>query len=638
MKTAHALPGLFAFLPLLAFAQGFPDPFADMSIIDLEPPAVEQPKAPERKAAPAADAPAKAAPPAAPRPRTWGEGVDDWTRPVPDWQPIAADEHPRLVFRRGDVEELRRRAKTPEGKIILRRLQDILEGPFTLWHPAGHGLLFQISGDQKHADTAREQVERILKEGLKDKDDRYGFRNPGGGGPMRAGPAIGAMGLAYDLAGAGWETGFRVLVARAILDNPFTASIAKGGPLGPSVNHYGAAVGGVGLGLLAIRGDHGVDAAKLEPLLQRIFEQTREEIARGHGERGYYFEGHQCGRISSNTGILPFLAASANAAGLDLVSGSDNARWLSAKWIYEFSLNPDKSYTNPQRGMYCRTFPRGGMISQVGDFAFGFAVCPPEYIPALKWVYENQVEPGPVKTFDVIEYPHTAIFALAHWPLDTPAENPEAKPELFPRVLRDRGPGYYIFRNGWSGEGKDIVVNVLLGSSQNGRGMASGGSVYVTGKGLGWSEPHATYRFPGIFYGSTPVFEEFQADGSGVLSAITPAKVNKFNLDVALTREQATSLAVDFSGKSGAEALVAMVGPLTGHQVEYWMDIKAATPKDVEGQDGYATRTTAIELGGQKGYVMTLQKGEAPGVIQEAGLVRVGQRILRFDGTRLFLE
>lgn len=162
----------------------------------------------------------------------------------------------------------------------------------------------------------------------------------------------------------------------------------------------------------AIRGDTGTDDKKVEELLAKIVKQARDQIAIGYGDCGYYFEGHQCGRISSNTGLVPFVLAYRVAAGKDLVAKKDNARWLAAKWNYEFALNPDGKFTNPQRGMYCRDFPRGGMWSENGDFAQGFAICPPEYVPALKWVYDRQVESGNEKTFDILEYPGRRC---SHW-------------------------------------------------------------------------------------------------------------------------------------------------------------------------------------------------------------------------------
>ncbi len=573
------------------------------------------------------------------KPGVWGAGVADWTIDVTGWTPVAANEHPRMLFRKADLPKLKQRAATPEGKAIIDRLSKLLEGPMTLSHPVGWGLLYQLTGDAQYAAKAQQLTAEILDKKLTDsKDKRYAFERGGRDPEMRVGPAIGIMGLAYDLNYDGWDDAFRQRVAKAIQDNPLTGKISARGPLGPSVNHFGAAVGGVGVGLLAVRGDTGVEKEKIEAMLASTVKQVLADIAQGRGDRGYFFEGHQCGRISSNTGIMPFLQSYRTAAGKDLISKSDNARWIAGQWIYEFALNPDGKYTDAQRGMYCRDFPRGGMYSEHGDFANGFGICPPELLPALKWVYENQVEPGD-KTYDIFNFPLQAVYALVNWPIDVKAVNPQETPNLFPRVMNDTGAGYFIFRNGWSNKGGDIVVSALLGTHRNGRGMASGGSVYVTGKGLGWGGQHAKYRFPGIFYTSYPIYQKFEPDGSGVISAVTYTEgANKFPLDLKVTSTKPTSLAVDFSGKCGSELLVVMAGPMVGYQVEYWMDVKPAKVADVKGADGYATKTTEITLGGQKAYVMTLQKGDPPEVKQDGDAVRVGGRSLQFDGTKIFLN
>ena len=570
----------------------------------------------------------------------WGYNEPDWTTDVAGWVPLKPGEHPRLVFRKADLPRLKKRAESPEGQVMIAHLKKLLDGKFTLWHPSGYGLLYQLTGEKQHADKAKELCTDILDKLKKDdKDNRYGFTNPGSGGPMRAGPAIAAVGLAYDLNYDGWDEAFRQKVAQAILSNPFTNSIADKGPIMPSCNHYGTAVGGDGMGLLAIRDDPGVDAKKVETLLARIVKPAREEIAIGYGDRGYYFEGHQCGRISSNTGLVPFIQAYRVAAGKDLVGKKASAGWPPSGSTNLRSI-PTASTPTRQRGMYCRNFPRGGMWSEQSDFALGFGICPDEFVPALKWVYDHQVEPGKDKTFDIIDYPHQAIYALANWPLDVTDKNPE---ETLPRVLHDTAAGYLIFRNGWSETpGKDICVSALLGTHpthQNGRGMASGGSIYVYGKGLGWGEPFARYRFPGMFYSSYPIYTKFEKDGSGVISALCYGeKLNKFSLNVEEASKDPTSLAVDFSGASGAELLVVMVGPMVGNQVEYWMDIKSAKLADVKGQDGYGTKTTEAKLGGKKAYLMTLQKGEPPAVKQDGDTIVVGGQVVSFDGKKLILK
>lgn len=406
------------------------------------------------------------------------------------------------------------------------------------------------------------------------------------------------------------------------------------------------------MGLLAIRNDAGVDTKKVDELLGRIVKQAMAEISIGYGDRGYYFEGHQCGRISSNTGLIPFVQAYRTAAGKDLVAKKENARWLAAKWIYEFALQPDGKYASPQRGMYCRSFPRGGMWSQQNDFCMGFGICPPEYVPALKWVYNNQVEPGKDKTYDILEYPHQGIYALANWPLGVQEKNPQEQPELFPRVMHDMAAGYIVFRNGWSDSGRDICVSVLLGTHpthQNGRAMAMGGSVYLFGKGFGrgldWPSAGGQ-RLPLAFHSSYPVYTRFEADGSGVISALRYSGMKNLigpeggASDWTDAEKVPTSLAVDFSGASGAELLVAMIGPQVGWTVNQWLNLpsRVAGPSDLTGLDGYAAKTTPVTFGEhKKAYVITLQKGAAPEVKQDGDKVVVGGRRISFDGLKLVL-
>jgi len=40
--------------------------------------------------------------------------------------------HPRLFFKKSDLPEIRRRAATPEGKIIVAKLHELLAKPFEI--------------------------------------------------------------------------------------------------------------------------------------------------------------------------------------------------------------------------------------------------------------------------------------------------------------------------------------------------------------------------------------------------------------------------------------------------------------------------------------------------------------------------
>jgi len=220
---------------------------------------------------------------------------------------------------------------------------------------------------------------------------------------------------------------------------------------------------------------------------------------------------------------------------------------------------------------------------------------------------------------------------------------------LFPRVLNDTGAGYYVFRNGWSDAGNDIVVSLLIGAhpASSGRGMAGGGNPYVFGKGLpcpGFQDNSARlpgYMLPVAFHSSCVTYSKFEADGSGVVACRQyPGYKDPKRLDKAgaVDVTQAASMAVDYSGVSGAELLCAGVGPRVDWEVQYWMNVDKAKGGDVTGNDGYTTKTTPVMFpNNRKGYVVTLQKGAVPDVNEDAGRVRVGKRVISFDGEKLIL-
>ena len=56
------------------------------------------------------------------------ENDTPWHVAVENIKPLESGEHPRLLFRRSELPGLRAKAKTAQGKAILRRLRFLLEG------------------------------------------------------------------------------------------------------------------------------------------------------------------------------------------------------------------------------------------------------------------------------------------------------------------------------------------------------------------------------------------------------------------------------------------------------------------------------------------------------------------------------
>ncbi|MBL8795629.1 MAG: hypothetical protein JNM56_17115 [Planctomycetia bacterium] len=547
-----------------------------------------------------------------------------WPAPVKDWVPVQPGEHPRLFFRKADLPELKKRAETPEGKAILARLKMLLGGgeampavymqtkkayeykgeplpvgAYSLWHGSGFGLLYQLTGEKKYAELGKESVEKALS-GQRDRDDRYSFVVPGGA--LRAGPSIGAIAMAYDLCYDGWDEEFRKKVALALQNYDQD----KGGPMtlramavtpkhAPGSNHYGCQVGGAGLAILAIKGDPGTDEKLLAQYDQACQQNVLKALTQGFGDGGYFWEHAGPSQIGSDTALVPYLQALKVAAGKDYISPRPNGQWLSMRWAMDMIPKDGKPYYPCRHpGAYgTELFSREG-LSRGGQFAQGFGAVSNEQKPALLWAYNQFVEPDEkARTYDTVSpYPHRAVLALVNWPIGIQPKNPA---EVLARTRQDSVHGYYVFRNQWKDE-NDILVTALLGARPEPGGPEP---VMVWGLGL-----RTTF---GSFKKAKATHFQTKPDGSGVLAA--PGGV---------------SLAVDFSGASGAPALLALVG-------------EAVKPNDQQGKVGVGTKTTTVTAGGKAFTVMTLQKGPAPEVKVDGDKVVVGGQTLTFDGAKIIL-
>ncbi|MCH8539648.1 MAG: hypothetical protein LAT58_02640 [Opitutales bacterium] len=555
-----------------------------------------------------------------------------WYRPPPDeFQAVEPGEHPRLLFRAEDVPALREKAETPEGRAIVERLRELLGedgeamterfnerephnhfrgpehpiGTFTMWHGAGFGLLYQLTGEEKYADLAREAVQ-LAFEGKMDRDNRYSWVAPGTG--LRAGTILGGIALAYDLCYHAWPEDFRQEVALRLQnynqppasqydpvnldeelvelqkDIPAYLRDVEGFSLDylsgrtgypPGSNHYGAFLGGF-TAVLAIHGDPGTDTAFLDERLREFEHNIPRLLTQGFGDRGFYAEGDHPGRISANVGMLEALIALRNVTGRDYLTATSNAEWVTLKWIHMLIPRGDRLW-HPKRGVYGSDHFSGIGQSGSGEFAYGFGSVSPRYHPALLWVYQNFEHPVRPH-YGANTYPHRAVHSLVHWPVDVEPANPSG---ILPHAIVDKVHGYFATRNRWQDE-NDIHISLALENGPTGyhtlrpRGR---GVLIVAGFGthLGWSTRS---------FGAQPVAWETEEDGS-------------FRL--ALRRgEREGALTVDFSGDSGVAGVLLATGELFDQPPS-------------ESNSG-PIRTHQVEAGGHTVHVITLSEEEHPEV------------------------
>jgi hypothetical protein len=545
-----------------------------------------------------------------------------WPAPVKEWVAPQPGEHPRLFFRKTDLPKLKERAKSPEGQAILKRLRFLLDGAngegmpsefnpnkgkqpdgsgkfnetapegktYTMFHGAGFGLLWQLTGDKKYADLGRKCVELSL-DGTRDRDNRYAFRFPGGA--LRCGPSLGAVAMAYDLCYDGWDADFRKQVAEAFMSydegpNESLESCALGKRQHPGSNHWGAEIGGPAMVLLAVKGDPGADEKRVATLLAGSEKCFLRQLTEGWGDHGFFAEGDGPGCISSDTSFIPALQAWRVAGGKDFFTPRPNAAWMTLKWVMMTIPGPKAPF--PLRGTYGHNvWSRVGM-SGSGTFAQGFGAIPEESKAALLWTYNHTFkaaddkEGKPCDT--VSPYPHRAVLAFINWPLGVSEKDPGG---LLPKAVEDKHSAFYMFRNRWQDE-SDIIITALYKGSR-GNYSVPGGDIMVWGLGHKGS-------FPVKVTGDVKSFTALKQ--GGVVSTAAGA------------------LGVDFSGASGAEALIVLAGAVQG------------------GKGGGSAQT--IQAGSNTFTVMTLQKGTAPQPRAEGDKLVVGGQTVSYEGEKLLFE
>ncbi len=514
----------------------------------------------------AADAPASTSPARAVDHRDF--------QPVPGFVPPKPGEHPRLLFRAGDVPTLRARAATPEGKLLVARLKAQLgggeamptsfnpsqdggrDGPnlykqsaplgaFTLWHAAGFAFLYQISGERRYADLARQCAERML-DGTLDLDSRYSYTESYNA--MRSGAALQAMAMAYDMAYDGWDAKFRSRIIASIHDFPTNPkstptaridALAEGKHHGPGSNHWGIQIAGPAFAVLAITGDPGVDQKRVDKWLQLSERNFVQQFSGGgFGDHGFYPEGDGCGVIPADQGLTGAMRAWRVAGGKDFVTPNTAVQWMTMRWTMAGTLQAGGGKPGFHiRGVYPNNVWRRRELSGSGHFAQGFGAILPEHRATLLWFYNRTFKAGDDDAgtpFDTVSpYPYHTIYAFLNWPFGEKERNPG---EVLPRAVEDKRWGWYAFRDRWK-DHEDIVVTMLVRRAQGKNKYFSAPSSVMTAGGT-------TAELPWNVHGDPAAFVAGAADGA--------------------VKTSTGSFGADFSGASGARSLLVFIGGQAG--------------------------------------------------------------------------
>jgi hypothetical protein len=363
---------------------------------------------------------------------------------------------------------------------------------------------------------------------------------------------------------------------------------------------FGPVVAGAGLITLATMGDPGVDPALSARLLAGVEHNIDRVLTDGWGDMGAFNRMAKQGAIVSDTGFVPLIQAMRVALNKDYVVEKPGVEWMTLHWVFDLIADPmghaprfpDRHDATDLFELFSQSGVRYG-----GTFEQGFAAVSDAMKPAIVWTLQSLE----LASMQDVLYPQHLALAFINTPLGLPPQNPA---RLLPHVLQDHVFGAYEFRNRWQ-DSNDVIVTTMLGGHPD---EDESTSVIVWGFGFRTkfgSLPHIGDRPRARV--ETLVASQ---DGSGVLSI------------------GGSSLAVDFSGTSGAEALLAFVGSRD--------DLKATGTMRREDFGARAASATVM-LGATPVYVMTLQSGAAPAVTVAGDKIAVGSQTISWNGTALSL-
>lgn len=655
---------------------------------------------------------------------------------VKDYAPVQPGEHPRVLFRKGDLPKLKEKAATEFGKAAVAKLT---ASPGAV----EQGLMYQLTGDPKYAEHARAAVTKT---------------------PPTDGNSAYSVALAYDLCYDAWPDDFKrgveaklaTVIARCFWN--LTSVSAKYANWHPCSNYSGPHRGGAAIATLALWGEKGPkpdrlpepefappgdgptddapldDAAKAELAeLQKAWETSggidpRLTYLFEEGERQMYHAyrlGIGTGGFQAEIGSYSLIGVPApleyatlyrTMFGRDL-SPYPDATAFAARMVMTTTFRGDgKGFSQPINGI---------SAPQPTYFARNFPIVPDPLKPAVLWAWNRTLgitdEKSAAKALD-----DNVVRGFINYPLDL---KPLPPAECMPLTWEAPTRGLYVFRNGWKGAQGDVVLQVFTKEQPiGGWNHPNAGTLNLQGLGHEWavspsdrngyrweesvvkmpddeiSEDNCAHRRflrtatdgsgalsidMNDVYGGTKLRKAVDKLGQPVMRPMdgyeqsTGRRIDENWLDAPIKGMRA--VAVDYSGKSGAPAVIVLADKITGGGAKHWLwqlpaeakgKVKVANntftvdygdasltatfiaPEHVHVEALQKTMTFLSKGGSRKGLpfsremnavqstggdnflvVLTLQRGPAPTVKSEGnGLtakITVGEQTFAFDGEKI---
>jgi hypothetical protein len=310
---------------------------------------------------------------------------------------------------------------------------------------------------------------------------------------------------------------------------------------------------------------------------------------------------------------------------------------------------------------------RSTVVERCGDWMVGWRTVPVAWQPAIRGYFDAIFGLAGDKTFNIYMQDN-ALYAVVNYPFHVPSATLEGN---LPRFVADIRKGAFSFRNRYR-DADDIITVLWLKSEPLDFAHQRGGgrpAARICAGNTDWRLPSLpTLEFPDngrmgletVLYRADEAAQTvvLTADGSRIYFA-KPAAADGEHRDTAI--RYLRSIAVDYSARSGAPALVAVADTVVGSKKSQWewplggtiridgnrvQSMKGGLSLEgvvVAGEvSGTDTALRASATDGTFFCVFTVQQGTAPKFSVEGlgrtAKITVGQRKLRFDGKQIVLE
>ena len=578
-------------------------------------------------------------------------------------QPITPKEHPRLIFRAEELPLLKKKAQTPDGKAIIRRLEQTLQTeiqyggfvPTGGYHAAGHCFLSLLNNDTRAAETAWQIVEKSMA-------------NPGKR-LLEHSPIVAGVALAYDLCYSQWNETQQQKVNRWLTlqtlkliggDSP------KNGWNSYSWSNWNArARSAAGLAALAIleepadyypQNDFFQQPEDAEKLLKIARRNIMRYFQYAIGDRGLGTEGDHYTTEPLRLSIFPFLQAYRNVKGIDLAPSK--TQWFLPHFISR-SLVADNE-------LVISGYGRHRLSPPPSFYGIGLPLVDPELLPGVIWFLE-QYATEPYRYGISEELPISAIYALQGYPT---TQNPQNPAQIWDLVLADDRKGFYSFRNQWQDK-SDIVASIYLKQEllRASWSFPDAGSFRIAGLGHLWAVAGASEPEPeneNIVLnaktnqqGAELFYFQAEQDGSGVVSLEKQNWLRSFAVDYSKTSTSPGLFAIvdrfetketaDFQAKTWT---MHVTGKVTINNNSFTVEAPSGatlqgtfvSPQGIQLSHVSDDESSKIEARGINNFfiVMSLQNGSPPDVkIDGNGLnakATIGKQTIRFNGSNIVFE